>query len=281
MEGETLDMAMRIKPPVATSVGLWVGYRGYGGGYSLSMSGNKGINMSFNMSSPNNGINIRYRRFKFDEPECEMVFTSGQSIETASFDGKALGTPMDFESFVFDGYWLFNNKCVSLPAAYDQSTLQLRSAGSFIAGLMFYTQKYDFAHPNNFWFLITSDRIGKMQTWQGSLGAGYTYNWVPVKGLTLNAVVMPVITLFNHVKVSRYDIYPDEAQENILMTHSGDKNINGKVSLNLDTRVAASYWMGNWFISLIGQGQRFRYTYDTTTMKTVDWNVKASIGVIL
>ncbi len=51
-------MAMRIKPPVATSVGLWVGYRGYGGGYSLSMSGNKGINMSFNMSSPNNGINI-------------------------------------------------------------------------------------------------------------------------------------------------------------------------------------------------------------------------------
>ncbi len=146
---------------------------------------------------------------------------------------------------------------------------------------MFYTQKYDFAHPNNFWFLITSDRIGKMQTWQGSLGAGYTYNWVPVKGLTLNAVVMPVITLFNHVKVSRYDIYPDEAQENILMTHSGDKNINGKVSLNLDTRVAASYWMGNWFISLIGQGQRFRYTYDTTTMKTVDWNVKASIGVIL
>lgn len=110
MEGETLDMAMRIKPPVATSVGLWVGYRGYGGGYSLSMSGNKGINMSFNMSSPNNGINIRYRRFKFDEPECEMVFTSGQSIETASFDGKALGTPMDFESFVFDGYWLFNKK---------------------------------------------------------------------------------------------------------------------------------------------------------------------------
>ena len=66
------DYRIVIKPPVATSVGLWAGYRGWGAGYSLSLTGNKGINLSFNISTPSNGVNIRIHRFDFDKPKTEL-----------------------------------------------------------------------------------------------------------------------------------------------------------------------------------------------------------------
>ena len=63
---------MQIKPPVSTSVGLWAGYRGWGAGYSLSLSGNNGYSFAMNMVSPSYGLNLRINRFKFDKPNASF-----------------------------------------------------------------------------------------------------------------------------------------------------------------------------------------------------------------
>lgn len=272
----TLDM--QVKPPVTTSFGLWAGYRGWGAGYSLSLSGNKGYDFALNMVSPSYGINIRAHEFDFDDPRCTVSFNvpdEGKEIETTLDDellGYVLNSPMKISSFVFDGYWVFNRRRFSLLAAYDQSTVQRRSAGSLIAGLMYYHQKLDYNSASNYFFISAADHVALMRVHQLSLGLGYTYNWVPARGLVVNAVAMPVLTLLNRVTSSHYNIAGEQLE------HTGDETLNGGVKLNLDLRMAVSYGWGDWYIGVTGQGHRFRSNDDVTTIRLTDWTVKAFIG---
>ena len=158
---------MQIKPPVSTSVGLWAGYRGWGAGYSLSLSGNNGYSFAMNMVSPSYGLNLRINRFKFDKPNASFSASlhdggsqSGEFDE--EFLNAFLSSPMKIGMLSFDGYWVFNKKRFSLLAAYDQSTTQLRSAGSLIAGLMYYYQKLDYDSPKNFYFIKNAGDVGLM-----------------------------------------------------------------------------------------------------------------------
>lgn len=284
------DLNLKIKPPVTTSLGFYVGYRGWGGGYSVSLSGNNGINMSFNIATPSNGVNIRWRRFDFQNPEGHLTnaFINGmrQNDEHGIFE---LDQPMQIESFVFDGYWIFNSRRFSLAAAYGQSVLQKRSAGSFIAGLMAYYQKFDISQPQN--VLTLSDmfqRLGILKTYQGSIGAGYTYNWVPTPGLVVNAVVMPVVSLFNYIKADNYTASRDKSaneldgndnEGDLVLEHSSSNSLWGNIHLNIDARASVTYWFRKWFITTMVQGKRFSSQYDNTQIRMTDWEVKAAVGL--
>ena len=287
---------MQIKPPVSTSLGLWAGYRGWGAGYSLSLSGNDGYSFAMNMVSPSYGINLRIKRFSFDKPNGSWsAKDSNGKDQGGALDNDFLNTflssPMKIGSVAFDGYWVFNKKRFSLLAAYDQSTTQLRSAGSLIAGIMYYYQELDYDSPRNFFFIKNAGDVGLMKVHQGSVGLGYTYNWVPARGWVFNAVAMPVLTLINKVKSSRYEIILPEEGYNpwdtesylnaITMNYIGDETLNGGVRLNLDLRMAASYCWHNWYVGVMGQFHRFRSNNDNTTIKLTDWMVKASIGMRL
>jgi len=290
---EDLTIILDIKPPISSSIGLWAGYRGWGAGYSLSLSGNSGFNFDLNMVSTSYGINLSIKRFSFDKPKSSysMSGADGSEINSGLFDeefvNQFLSSPMKIGTVMFDAYWIFNKKRFSLLAAYDQSTIQRRSTGSLIAGLMYYYQKLDYDSPKNFIFIEQGDNVGLMKVYQGSIGLGYTYNWVPVRGLVVNAVAMPVLTLVNKVKSSRYEFeFPDENdfknQEDyfnaIKMKHTGDETLNGGVRLNLDLRMSASYSVKDWYFGVTGQGRRYRSNNDNTTIKLTDWNVKAFIG---
>ena len=288
---------MQIKPPVSTSLGLWAGYRGYGAGYSLSLSGDYGYSFSMNMVSPSYGINLRINRYSFDKPNGSW---SGTGDDGKEYDGEIgeefidlfMKSPMKIGTVAFDGYWVFNKKRFSLLAAYDQSTTQLRSAGSLIAGIMYYYQKLDFDSRKNFPLIKNAGDIGLMKVYQGSVGLGYTYNWVPARGWVFNVVAMPVLTLINKVKSTRYDIIlPEEGQydENdeesfyraIKMNPAGEETINGGVRLNLDLRMAATYCWRDWYVGVTGQGHHFRSSNDNITLKQTDWTIKAFIGLRL
>ena len=285
------DFNLKIKPPVANSLGLWVGYRGWGGGYSLSISGNKGINMSFNIATPSNGVNIRWRRFNFSNPETHFtnIFYNGEPLGEDVDNTLELDQAMKIESFVFDAYWIFNKRRFSLASAYGQSVIQKRSAGSFIAGLMMYYQKFDMSQPQN--LSILSDMfsgLGCLKIYQGSLGAGYTYNWVPTKGLIINAVAMPVVSALNYMKADNYTVSyiydnPDNNPnieniwDNIAVDHKRNSQW-GRVRLNLDVRASVTYWYRNWFFNAMGQIHSFSSSYDGTKIGMSNWDIKAALG---
>ena len=250
-----------------------------------------------NMVSPSYGLNLRINRFSFDKPNASFSASSHDGgSQSGEFDEEFLNaflsSPMKIGMLSFDGYWVFNKKRFSLLAAYDQSTTQLRSAGSLIAGLMYYYQKLDYDSPKNFYFIKNAGDVGLMRVYQGSIGFGYTYNWVPVRGLVLNVVAMPVLTLINKVKSSRYEIIlPDEGEydswdaesflDAITMRPAGEETLNGGVRLNFDLRMAASYCWRDWYVGATGQVHRFRSNNDNTTLKLTEWTVKAFIGMRL
>lgn len=286
------DFNLKIKPSVAQSLGLWVGYRGWGAGYSFSLTGNNGINMSFNIATPCNGVNIRWRRFNYSTPEgrfSNMRFND-EAIDGVYEDVITLARPMKIESFVFDGYWIFNKRRFSLASAYGQSVIQKRSAGSFIAGLMVYYQKFDISQPQN--LMVLSDMfkgLGNLKIYQGSLGAGYTYNWVPVKGLLVNAVAMPVVSVLNYMKADTYtwnidseSINDDTDVDTFWNLFDADYERSnsqwGRVRLNIDVRASITYRYRNWFINAIGQIHSFSSSYDETDIRMSNWDIKGAIG---
>lgn len=288
----TITHNVRVKPPVNASVGLWAGYRGSGFGYSLSLSDNGGYNFGFNMVAPSYGMNLRISRFSFRRPESYFTYTQQSDHITEEIDlndefmDLFLSSPMKIGTVMLDGYWVLSKKRFSMLAAYDQSTIQLRSAGSFIASLMYYYQKYDYNSPKNFLFISNADKVGRMKIHQGSIGFGYTYNWVPARGWVVNAIVMPVLTLVNSIKASRYEtVFPDdnitdvnEYISAIQMNHIGDDHHYGGVRLDINLKMAVSYYVKDWYFCVTGQRRHFRSEFDDITLKLTNWSVGTSIG---
>ena len=289
------DTYMKIKPRVSSSLGLWVGYRGYGFGYGLSLSGNDGMDLTVNMVTPSYGLNVRFDRFHYNNPVFGLnnFVVNGRTTDEALLGDReySLQTPMKITSLVVDGFWIFNKRKFSYSAAYDQSTRQLRSAGSFIAGLMFYFQKYDLRlDPSAGWnsgantniTFLTSNDIDKFKVYQGSIGAGYTYNWVPGRNWVINLTAIPMLTIVNKLVAHQMDlrmVYDGAPSiDDIKLIDEGAKTENGRVRLNLDAQFSAVYWHKDWFFRVTGQAHHFRGSYDIVTTKFFDWNAKASVG---
>lgn len=289
------EMHMKIHQKVTTSVGLWAGYRGFGFGYSVSLSGNEGTNISVSMASKAYGLNARYYRFKHDTPifGMENLRVNGQPVYDDRLNDRDyfMPNPMTITALVVDGYYIFNKKKFSHSAAYNQSTIQLRSAGSPIVGLMFYYQKYDpnlnLSAPFNrdsgvATMFLMARNITTLKVYQGSIGAGYTYNWVPMRGMVINLTAMPVLTILNRLTVHEYDIKEGSAPENrfnLYLVDKGEKSRSGYVKLNADLKAAVCYWLKDWYFMASAQVHYFRGGYDPIITNYFDWSTRTSVGV--
>ena len=61
---EYLKWEPRIKTDISTYAGLWVGYRGYGIGYSWNIGGDKGRILTFGATGGSYGVNLRIHAFE-------------------------------------------------------------------------------------------------------------------------------------------------------------------------------------------------------------------------
>lgn len=278
------DFNLDVRPPMSASTGIWVGYMGYGLGLSYLKTGKDNTNIAMNLSAPHYGINVRWIRYN-TEHALHGWAERGLTVEEL-YQNKNYA--FDIGSIVFDGYYIFNKKKFSLSAAYDLSTVQLRSAGSFIAGLMFNYQKCEYANPDNAYLLTQAERVGKLKMYQGSIGGGYTYNWVPTPGLVINLTGMPVLTLYSHSKLYQYNvdkIYQDNDNDKKIIgfnvTPAEAYSENGKVALNITGRIAAAYRYKIYVFSYMAQAYYLRSYFNQSSFKVFQWNMKASVGITL
>jgi len=124
--------------------------------------------------------------------------------------------------------------------------------------------------------------------------AGYAYNLVPCRGLLINAMFMPMLTVYDRHKTWRYDSnLRDQAINNVLYNEDelieSDYRLkeeplsvtdsHSPIALNFDTRLSLTYqW--NWlFINAYGQFSRFHFKEGCVKGTLLDWYVNASIGV--
>ena len=304
-DGNILGVDYSARPYLKTQpsqyVGFWAGYRGYGIGYTVNVGGDKGSNLVFGATGGAYGVNVRIHSFDNSNPSINLNSELLSEEEQKTWDDVQLIDPIHVRTVIADGYYMFNGKKFSYAAAYDQSVIQKRSAGSLMAGLMYNYTRIDYATDLNGDLVYLMHGLGKVKLWQGSAGVGYAYNWVPARGLLVNVMLMPMVTFVNKLKVFAYatnvpelmtderfwgdDISNEEWDEwfysNVHITPMADKTFNSGISLGFDTRMSVTYNFGRYFISAYGQFNNIRYRHQSTHGYLNDWFINTAFGVRL
>lgn len=318
---EYMEWKLRFKPPMASSIGFWVGYRGTGLSYSFSLNKNAGRYFSISCTGAKYGFNFRLRRFNTDKTSFSAV---GYNAD-GTVDGEPLQTegrmpsPVWIRSVYLNGYYVFNGRRYSQAAAYNQSVIQRRSAGSFLAGATWYQSSFDYSNDDNAFFMFIGHGTHRIKVHQANLGIGYGYNFVPFKGFVINAMVMPTLSVYNRVKVYKYDFNYDFSSGDGETDDYGEWNpttrtwANGKthkplgllgdddddwyyaadfwdngsetqysaLKLNVDVRLGIAYNWKNYFIGLQAQLNQFSYKQDHNKIRLYDGYARVAVGMRL
>ena len=295
------DINAKLKTKPSNYVGFWAGYRGYGLGYTVNVGGDKGSYFTIGATGGAYGINVRIHSFDNSRPIINM--NSDLLIEEDYEEMKKIKLidPIHVNTVIADGYYMFNGKKFSYAAAYDQSVIQKRSAGSLMAGLMFNYTHIDYSANSNGDMIYLMHGLGREKMWQGSVGVGYAYNWVPVRGLLVNIMAMPMLTCVNKLKAYGYSTNITEMMEdpmfwnnnisyedwdkwyyaNVRVSPMGNHTYNSDIRLGFDGRVSLTYNFSRYFINAYGQFNNIRYHHNKTKGYLNDWFVNASIGLRL
>ena len=312
---EHSDWTLCFEPPVASSIGFWVGYRGTGFSYSKSLTKNAGRYYSFSSTGAKYGFNFRLRRFNTQDAQFSSTDRNiDTGVEMHTDTTVNLPAPVWIRSVYINGYYVFNGHRDSQAAAYNQSVIQRRSAGSLLVGATWYQSSFDYADIQNAVYMIVGHGIYRVKVHQANIGVGYGYNWVPLRGLVVNVMAMPTVSVYNRVKAYRYDTNYDLSPEDPVDDY-GDWNhetrtwANGKTHkpilmakgiisqfdywdiepevdhsmfrLNLDLRLGIAYNWRNCFIGAQAQFNNFNYKNDHCKINIYDAYAHVSFGVRL
>ena len=299
-----LNFETKMEPKREVSIGGWIGYRGYGLGYSVNVGGNKGSLFKLGATGGSYGVNLRIHRFETDEPTVHFEYDDISGAHESGDGHYYLIDPMYVKVVSLDAYYLLNGKRFSYCAAYDQSVFQKRSAGSFMVGAMYYKSTIIYDNNPDADFILMMNDIGKIKQYQFAIGPGYAYNFVPCKGLLISAMAMPMITVSNKIDVWHYNsnlrkaalsdddadidmedyvIYPSEGANKIYYPYEKEFKTSHRsdASVILDARLSVTYNTGNWFFNTNALLNRFRFEFDTTKGHLTDWSINACVGIRL
>ncbi len=326
------DMATdpRIMTKVSTSLGVKVGYKGLSASYSFPIGGDKSQNITLKSAGRWYAVNLRWHKFKtktvrthyagavqgrevedYDEATEDFKFSDwGESYGWDETEKEQLPSNMTIKTLIFDGFYIFNHKKFSYAAAYNQKTIQARSAGSPIAGVMGYYADFKYNDPRNAELIYWMDGIGRLRQYQLAVGAGYAYNFVPAKGWLISAMAMPMLTMVNRTRINTYNSnFKDLAKDNLLayiiveamkeegveglddvnydfsddceIQSTGVHSRNNRLALNFTTRLSVTYNWKRYFVNANGQFNNFNYKHRRQHGHLNDWYINASIGVRL
>ena len=311
---ERAEWNLCFTPPMASSVGFWVGYRGTGFSFSKSLTKNAGRYYSFSTTGAKYGFNFRLRRFNTNDAEFSAKYYKDGKLDGEPYDTAfSMPTPVWIRSVYLNGYYVFNGRRYSQAAAYNQSVIQRHSAGSFLLGATWYQSSFDYSDMENYPYMILGNGIHRIKVHQANIGVGYGYNWVPLRGFVVNAMAMPTINVYNRVKVYKYDfnfcLAPEEPVDDYGVWNNETKTwANGKTTkpitmikdgedihykdgnsettysalrLNLDLRLGIAYNWKNYFIGIQAQFNNFTYKKDQTKVNIYDAYARMSLGVRL
>ena len=314
--GDGADWELCFEPPMAPSIGVWAGYRGTGISFAKSLGKKKGTAFSFSTTGAKYGANIRLKGFDIDEATLTWTAYDDGKVEHHNKKGH-LGAPVSIASLYLNGYYVFNGRRYSQAAAYNQSVIQRRSAGSLLVGATWYMSAFDFSDDRNTLMILLSRNTGRIKMHQGNIGVGYGYNWVPLRGLVLNAMAMPTVSVYNRVKVYNYDSnyeltaadgpddygqwnpqthtwangkthkpFPEDENDNtwryeVDSWEAGSESDYGMLRFNLDLRLGIAYNWSNYFVGLQTQFNNFSYKKDQCKLNLYDAYARLSLGVRL
>ena len=299
-EEDNFTLVSKSNNGLSTSAGLWLGYRGYGLGFSKELGRTTGSTFSFGAMGGRFGLNLRISSYKSDMPD---IYMNGEQVTGRNISDDRLEDPINVRNFFLDGYYMLNGKHFSYSAAYDNSLIQRRSAGSVVIGGMYFHSRVDYSADSNWLLTALMKDVGMVKFTQGSIGMGYAYNWVPARGLLVNAMAMPMFTFYNRTTKYLYDFamidpngkiideeylagldegeYYDilfDPKTKISAVNEREEKTGNKPKFNFDMRVCMTYNWDRWYVRAYGHFNLFRYGSDLVSGRMTDWTAYAALG---
>ena len=299
-EEDNFTMVSKSNNGLSTSAGLWLGYRGYGLGFSKELGRTTGSTFSFGAMGGRFGLNLRISSYKSDMPD---IYMNGEQVTGRNISDDRLEDPINVRNFFLDGYYMLNGKHFSYSAAYDNSLIQRRSAGSVVIGGMYFHSRVDYSADSNWLLTALMKDVGMVKFTQGSIGMGYAYNWVPARGLLVNAMAMPMFTFYNRTTKYLYDFamidpngkiideeylegldegeYYDilfDPKTKISAINEREEKTGNKPKFNFDMRLCVTYNWDRWYVRAYGHFNMFRYGSDLVSGRMTDWTAYAALG---
>lgn len=184
---------------------------------------------------------------------------SGYSKAGGTKERIAAGT-LNYKNFGMNAYYVFNHRHFSYPAAFSQTYIQKRSAGSLLAGASVQMQRFSAAGDDE----LGTVPLSLLMVNTG-VGLGYGYNYV-CRGLLLHASLLPTFVVASH---TRLDVDGTRGHLHYRFPE-----------LISTARVAIVYNWRRYFI-----GASTIYTYSTMSsadflrVETSKWYNKLSVGI--
>lgn len=281
------ELDLRLEPNIAHKVGASVGYGGLKLTYyqTVARIGDKGHSAGFTWNSNSFAITARYQDYTSTPYGLFTIKPIDNPDDIKEYDHEGEKSAKVRNVFV-SGLYAFNGKRFSYKAAYNGGVTQRKSAGAFILSLkyMYGSVALD---PEEDVFLNFLSGIGRYQTHQASLGAGYSFNWVPyhrdavsatnlhgLRNLCINVTLVPMVTLFNMTITQEYERasdQPNKFDDDI----ANEFKIVGNIEPNFTVRAGINYAIGHLYMNALGE---FGYLFFRTPSK--DFTRKGDNGII-
>jgi len=178
-----LNYASRINAENKGTLSVGVGYQGIMLNLSLNPAQLAGKYHDFELN-----LNCYGRRFGFD-----VIYQDAKNFTGWYEEGNRGRTDLpedilEVRTLNLNAYYAFNSRRFSYPAAFSQSYIQRRSAGSFLlaASAMVQRANLDLAEDQ------------KLKTTNIGIGAGYGYNYVPHRGWLLHLSLLPTLIVWSN-----------------------------------------------------------------------------------
>ena len=173
-----------------TTLSIGASYRGISASLAINPAKMKGVYNDYE-------FNLAYysSRLSLDASYHRSTTLSGD-IERGDYSGYLGKEGVKLKMANLTGYYVFNHHRFSYPAAFTQSYIQRRSAGSWLAGISYQggsietTDELKERTPNAPEINIHIGLLG--------IGGGYGYNWVLGKKWLLHFSILPTFVVYNH-----------------------------------------------------------------------------------
>lgn len=200
---EGIQQSISMSPAPSFKIGPYFGWRWIFVGYTFDVANPRGVRktqeFSLSLYSAMLGCDMVYVKNDGNFRLHRTIGFPGVSSKQFSgtrFDGLESGT------LSLNAYYVFNHRRFSYPAGFAQSTVQRKSAGSWMLGFRFDHHHLDFdytALPDELIgepgkeHIIDELKLRKIDYFTYSLSGGYAYNWAFAPRWLLASSMAPAI----------------------------------------------------------------------------------------
>ena len=261
------EIPARISSSMSSDLDKAVGFQAGYGNLSLALSKKikgQGKDDYFSFDYLSAGFAIQVQYFNLLQP-VTYRYTMGEEGHWAYLDQEGTTeNPGNLRTFIVDAFYAFNRRTFAYSAAYKGNLFQRRSAGSWMFGSKLILGDYgiDPSEPIAGW----AGHQSLQTSAQVAFGGGYSFNLVPyhrqptgdrdkgLRNLTINATVLPMVTLFNQFTSKAFRLGEDDRY------HEFHKSVmNGKLLVNYVARVGIGWSYDLFTANLSASMDSFSY----------------------